>query len=518
MRKILFFIFVFVFLCTWNVSAEAADTKVVKVAVEYEQTEARKMLSLVNSFRQGSEAWYWNEDNRTQTVCSDLSGLVYDYQLERIAMQRAAEIALSFDHTRPDGSKFYSAYPSGYMYCAENIAMGYSSAEATFKQWKEDAERYEGQGHRRNMLSKSAGAIGIGHVVYNGRHYWVQEFGNRAMDIAGDSAVDQEKNVEVTIANWLVSSLTPVKNVKFSLANGSTMTLPDADMLLVMHDSVFGYACPVQIPTKWTVKDIGIASVSDHILTAKGIGTTTLSNDAWGANVVATVEVYCAHNEIVDPAVLATCEQPGLTEGKHCDKCGKILVKQKEVAATGHTWNQGKITVAPTEDQTGEKVFTCTICKAERKETLPAIEKPVSNVLKVGTIIEGKDKAQYIVTKSSKTAGEVAYRKMTDKSVKKVVVPDAIRVNGIVYKVTSVSTGACKSLSKVQSLVIGKNVKKIEKDAFRGCKNLKSVKITSTKISSIGAHAFLKVSKKVKYKVPSSKKSKYISMLKKASK
>lgn len=43
------------------------------------------------------------------------------------------------------------------------------------------------------------------------------------------------------------------------------------------------------------------------------------------------------HTEVVDPAVAATCETAGKTEGKHCSACKKVLVEQKEVPAKGHT-------------------------------------------------------------------------------------------------------------------------------------------------------------------------------------
>ena len=77
--------------------------------ITYGQTEARSMLSEINTFRT-SNTWYWNEDNNTKTTVSGLTGLTYDYGLEKVAMKRAAEIALYYSHTRPDGSDCFTAY------------------------------------------------------------------------------------------------------------------------------------------------------------------------------------------------------------------------------------------------------------------------------------------------------------------------------------------------------------------------------------------------------------------------
>ncbi|MBQ6987292.1 MAG: hypothetical protein IJQ25_09935 [Oscillibacter sp.] len=80
----------------WPAAARADDANSnITLSPTFGQTEARSMLELINAFRTGNEAYYWNETN-TATVESQGAPLVYSYALEEIAMQRAAEIALSF--------------------------------------------------------------------------------------------------------------------------------------------------------------------------------------------------------------------------------------------------------------------------------------------------------------------------------------------------------------------------------------------------------------------------------------
>ena len=47
-------------------------------------------------------------------------------------------------------------------------------------------------------------------------------------------------------------------------------------------------------------------------------------------------EDFCEHVAVTDAAVEPTCTEKGLTEGKHCSKCGKILTAQTEIDALGH--------------------------------------------------------------------------------------------------------------------------------------------------------------------------------------
>lgn len=106
-----------------------------------------------------------------------------DGDLCRVAQLRANEIVTKLAHTRPDGTLCWTAYDElgvKSSYKAENIACGTFTGAATFNLWKEDGEKYDGQGHRRNMLSSSATKIGIAYTYVKDsdyKYYWVMELG-----------------------------------------------------------------------------------------------------------------------------------------------------------------------------------------------------------------------------------------------------------------------------------------------------------------------------------------------------
>lgn len=179
-----------------------AATKTVKVRGRYYQSDARKMKNMINTFRTGKEAWYYNETSTRKVKVKGLKKLTYDYALEKVAMQRAAELSVLWSHTRPNGKSCFSAYPSGYYAMGENIAMGTSyimSAKDTMNMWKETNEPYEGQGHRRNMLSRDFTCVGVACFEVDGVKYWVQEFGNPKSQSGKTAACNKTKTVKVKV-------------------------------------------------------------------------------------------------------------------------------------------------------------------------------------------------------------------------------------------------------------------------------------------------------------------------------
>ena len=50
-----------------------------------------------------------------------------------------------------------------------------------------------------------------------------------------------------------------------------------------------------------------------------------------------TVLSATGHKEVIDEGVEATCTQPGLTNGSHCETCGETLEERQTIEAKGHT-------------------------------------------------------------------------------------------------------------------------------------------------------------------------------------
>ncbi|MFW6034465.1 MAG: CAP domain-containing protein [bacterium] len=111
---------------------------------------------------------------RTAEGCS---GLRVDKRLEEAARGHSEDMAERdyFDHTNPDGEgPNKRAQDEGYRWwSAENIAMGYPTAEAVVAGWMDSA------GHRKNILDCDSVATGVGVADSPRGLYWTQMFGTR---------------------------------------------------------------------------------------------------------------------------------------------------------------------------------------------------------------------------------------------------------------------------------------------------------------------------------------------------
>ena len=534
----------------FKVKAETATTPV-SISVQYGQTEARTILNMINEMRTSStDAWYWKQDDTTKTYCTNLQPLQYDYDLEKTAMQRAAEIAIIYSHTRPNNKDTFSAFYENsvyYTYAGENIAAGYGTADSVNDGWREDNELYAGQGHRRNMLNSKFNCVGIGHVYYNGFHYWVENFAYRdKVNTTPVSADNTETTLTIPVATSKISNfnITSDKD-EYSLKTGESTSISVSDPAI----SVFGHWGSrfvfVTDTPDLTIADSTVATLSGSI-TGISEGDTTISASLYGltAHQTAAVKVHncenhwddgkittpptctktgvkqytctiCSETKTEEIAALghdyssdwtidtaAACETVG-SKSHHCTRCDSKKDVTEIPASGKHTWNNGVITKPATIAEEGVKTYTCTICGVTRTETIAKLPMPTVTPVPTATPTPAITSAPTVTPTPSVSVGTKITDKKTGNIYKvtssrsssqtvafignkvktSVIIPTTIKIKGATYKVTEISTNAFKNNRKLKKVVIGQNIVRIGKNAFYGCKKLTSITIKSSRLT-----------------------------------
>lgn len=127
-----------------------------------------------------------------------------------------------------------------------------------------------------------------------------------------------------------------------------------------------------------------------------------------------------AHVMEETPAKEATCTEDGNTAFRTCQECGRYFSDaegeteiEKDswiIKATGHSWDDGKVTAKPTTAKAGTRTYTCTSCGATKTESIPKLiptssPKP-SGVLAMKMVAKGE---KNIAVSWNKVAGAEGY-------------------------------------------------------------------------------------------------------------
>lgn len=157
--------------------------------VNYNQSSARDLAVKLNTYRIDT---------------AQISGLTYDFTIEKYAMQRAAEIVMSFSHTRPNGDAWHTVFDktkygvesetnlNENILCTSDGSMS-TSLQVLNKVLADSTQR------TRSLRTKNR-SFGIAHVTYNGGDYWVMLFSDSAAkDKSQTAAYDGSKDVKVGI-------------------------------------------------------------------------------------------------------------------------------------------------------------------------------------------------------------------------------------------------------------------------------------------------------------------------------
>lgn len=276
----------------------------------------------------------------------------------------------------------------------------------------------------------------------------------------------------------------------------------------------------------------------------------------------------------------ATCKETGYTGDTYCVKCEELVVSGTEIPlgkhqggkatcthqavctvcgasygdldSSNHTFGEWKVVVAATTTEAGKKERSC-VCgyketadipkldvqtpgtpstpapgtpstpapgtpstPAPETPSTPAPETPAVKTPKKGDIVtDDKKTGSYIITSSEKK--EVAYKAPANKNAKTITIPATIKVKGVTYKVTKIADNSFKNNNKITKITIGENIVSIGKNAFYGCKKLKTITIRSKKLTSktVSKNAFKGLTKITTIKVPKNKLTAYKKLLKK---
>lgn len=241
---------------------------------------------------------------------------------------------------------------------------------------------------------------------------------------------------------------------------------------------------------------------SHQTCTTCGKIMTKALGHAPGAAATCTTPQVCIHGcgTVYAPAKGHTpnISAPTCTSGQTCVSCGLTLAN-----ATGHVHTYQK-TLSATFKKGKTKATCCSSCNAVLSSK--TYGKKIS--CKKGAIYTVGNYKYKIISNKTNGKGTVAFHGLK-KNVSKVVIGNTVTIKGVKFIITEISAKALRKKSKLTTLTIGSNIKKIGREACYGSKKLKKVYIKSKKITSVGKNALRNLHKKATIYVPQSRISKY---------
>ena len=149
-------------------SCENTDDFVeIRVEGSLEKIDRQSVLDRLNEIREEAcREGVQNPVDGEPMRPEDYVPLEWSYDLEKIAVLRAAESTILQDHVRPDGSECFSAAPEGVPFTMETLAWGFGSAAAAIEGWYSEKAAYvdasgSPAGHYIALISPENRFVGI---------------------------------------------------------------------------------------------------------------------------------------------------------------------------------------------------------------------------------------------------------------------------------------------------------------------------------------------------------------------
>ncbi|MBQ9867654.1 MAG: chitobiase/beta-hexosaminidase C-terminal domain-containing protein [Lachnospiraceae bacterium] len=165
--------------------------------MKYDQKEGRNAGVSINAIRKDGKK----------------DGLTYDNGLEQKATLRAAEAAIYYSNTRPDGRNYDTIYNDN------DTAKGKARKEILIREGANGGEAANifRSVSLNSLLSDSYHYMAVGHVVFQGTHYWALELTEFPTNLANRNPRVEDVNVTIDVLDKFLSN----KDVSASLAAGT---------------------------------------------------------------------------------------------------------------------------------------------------------------------------------------------------------------------------------------------------------------------------------------------------------
>ena len=210
-----------------------------------------------------------------------------------------------------------------------------------------------------------------------------------------------------------------------------------------------------------------------------------------------------AHSIAIDEAVPANCLDTGLTEGRHCTRCDKVLVEQTVIPITNVHDYQSEMIMATHKTQ-GYYFYTCKICKDRYKagyfDFVPTQSLVYKNNEDGTCVVSGISDTNAIEVNIPEISPDgyiikgIAPRAfMSNRSIKRLVAPESVQYVGerafdgcssltdaFIPGVERIDSHAFSSCNTLKCMIYSDNMTQVGEKAFYGCRALKECRARSS--------------------------------------
>lgn len=361
-------------------------------------TDVQAVLARVNEIRKEAceEGVPDPRNAKRKLTPSDYVPIRWSSDLEYIARIRAAEASLVIDHTRPNGTSWFTLKsPNGIQSYGEVLAWNYTQKFLPgIEQWYEEKADWVNQnssavtGHYTQMIDPDN--------IYAGYATFINPDAKYPTITSGEysSYADMDETSGPDISNCTQTIEAELANLTAGMSDFADLKEENsvqADFYVQLSDS----GCKLSFLDKaeWKSSNPSVASV-DGNGQVKGLKKGTADITASKGSLTATRTVRVIHEHSWDAGKvtkLATCTKDG-EKIYTCSGCGET--KTEVIKATGHKMGAWKTVASATTQKEGRQERSCTICNYKETRSIPELKSYNFKVVSSKSAVTYNGKAQ----------------------------------------------------------------------------------------------------------------------------